>query len=120
MSDQAPLPIGHPNGRGRDDATGKFLPGNKAAVGHANPRAAENGRYRQKFLATLRDADIELAVRTIRGVMSGKGSKPGDRLAAARELLDRVLGRPAGEDVLARIDRLETALARAEREREAT
>lgn len=80
------------NGKGRG-ARGRFAPGNPGGPG--NPHAADVGRLRAKFFAGIRDADVDKALATIREIMGDAKAKHADRLAAARELLDRVIGKPA-------------------------
>jgi hypothetical protein len=75
------------DGRGAD---GRFSAGNPGGPG--NPHAAAASRLRAKMLETITGGDVELAVSVIREVMT-KG-KDADRLAAARELLDRSVGKP--------------------------
>lgn len=115
MSETAPLANGGSNGdRGPG---GKFVAGNQAALGRGNPGAADVGRHRAKFFASLRDDDIEKCLKTIRRVMSNKKSRDSDRLAAARELLDRVIGRAVQADLLERIEALEATVNPQEVER---
>jgi hypothetical protein len=102
VSDTTPSPNGPTNGR---DAGGRFAVGNPGGPG--NPRAAEASARRAAFWAAVRSADVKLAVMTIRKILKSKTSKDADKLAAAREILDRVIGKPAQADLLERIERLE-------------
>ena len=102
-----PLSNGGANGK---DASGRFVSGNRAAVGRGNPHAAEVGRHRAQFFQSIRDDDVETAVETIREVMNDTKARASDRLAAARELLDRVLGRPEQAIILDKITELEREL----------
>ena len=73
------------NGEGRDDKTGRFLKGCKGGPG--NPEAARVKAYRAEFLKAVTPADIRrAAVKLARLAGAGEGW-------AARELLDRCLGR---------------------------
>lgn len=84
-------------------AGGKFAPGNPGGPG--NPNAAHVNRHRAALLKAIRAKDITLAVETILDVMA-KG-KDSDRLAAARELIDRVCGKAVQSELLERIEKLE-------------
>ena len=103
-----PSPKGPANGEGRG-ADGKFRPGWRGGPG--NPHAADVGRNRARFLRAIRSTDIGRAIATIRAIMEDGNAKPADRLAAARELLDRVIGKPAQAELLERIERLEQHFA---------
>jgi hypothetical protein len=116
VSEGEPLANGQTNGADRG-SDGKFAAGNRAAVGRGNPGAADVGRHRARFFAALRDDDVERCLRTIRRVMGNKKSRDGDRLAAARELLDRVIGRAVQADLLERIEALEATVNPQEVER---
>jgi hypothetical protein len=105
VSEQHPSPNGDP--KGDRDGRGRFRPGH--AGGPGNPHAGDVARARAAFFAAIRDADVVKALATIRAVMA-KG-KDADRLAAARELLDRVIGRAVQSDLLERIEKLEAMLA---------
>lgn len=113
MSETAPLANGQSNGGDRGPG-GKFVAGNQAALGRGNPGAADVGKHRARFFAALRDDDVERCLKTIRRVMGNKKSRDSDRLAAARELLDRVLGKAVQADLLERIERLEAMANRQE------
>ena len=91
-----------PDGRG---SGGRFAKGWKGGPG--NPFAAEVGKHRALFKAA-RAKDVDAALKTIREVM-GKG-KDGDRLAAARLMLDRLIGPAVELDILERLETLETAV----------
>jgi hypothetical protein len=102
-----PSPNGSTNGDGRDER-GRFAPGNKGGPG--NPGAVTAARRRTEFWALIKSEDIALAVETIRNVMADKTARPGERLAAARELLNRVVGDPAMSELLDRVAALEQLL----------
>ena len=105
----APFDPPFDNGTDRG-VSGKFVPGNKAAVGRGNPLASEVGRHRAQFFAALRDSDVDAALKVIRRLMKDRNAKDADRLAAARELLDRVIGKSVASDLLARIESIEKLL----------
>ena len=86
---------------------GTFAKGN--AGGPGNPNAADVARHRARFYQALRDSDVDRALKTIRSVM--KRGKDAERLAAAREMLDRIIGKAIGQDLAERMDALEKALA---------
>ena len=90
------------------DGKGRFAPGNPGGPG--NPNAGEVSRHRAKFFAALRDDDVEKALGVIRSLMNSSKAKSGDRLAAARELLDRVIGKVIQQDLLERMERMERML----------
>lgn len=106
---KAPSSNGPSNGDGRGPG-GRFAKGWKGGPG--NPFAADVGRHRARFYAALRDDDVDKAVNVIRTLMDDGTAKPADRLAAARELLDRVLGKAVQADLQERIEAIEAALAR--------
>jgi hypothetical protein len=89
------------------DTRGRWAKGNPGGPG--NPNIADMGKHRQKFFDALRDDDVEKALQTIRDVMNT--GRDGEKLAAARELLDRVLGKVIQSDLLERIEALEAAVA---------
>jgi hypothetical protein len=97
-----------PNGRQTDRGPrGRFVPGNPGGPG--NPFAADVGKYRARLFKAIKSKDIDLAVKTIREVMT-KG-KDSDRLAAAKLLLERAIGPIIEMDLIARLEALEAAQA---------
>lgn len=85
------------NGR---DNRGRFAAGNKAARG--NPYGRRAARLRAELFRECSPADFKAIVRALIAK-----AKDGD-LAAIREALDRLIGKPTeGADILARIDALE-------------
>jgi len=72
------------NGLYRDDL-GRFLPGNRGGPG--NPVARQTAALRSALLAAVGTKDLQAIVRKLI-----EAAKAGD-VAAAREVLDRVLGR---------------------------
>ena len=89
---------------------GRFAKGWKGGPG--NPLAAEVGKHRARLFKAARATDVDKALATIREVM-GKG-KDGDRLAAAKLLLDRLLGPALELDLIERLEVLEAAIFREE------
>lgn len=77
------------NGRG---GNGQFAKGNPGGPGNPNVRFL--AEYRRKFAEA---ADVEVvaeAVQVLRKIMNNAKAKGADRIAAARELLDRCIGKP--------------------------
>ncbi len=81
---------------------GRFAPGNTQARG--NPFAKRVGELRSALLEAVTPEDIR---EIIRGMVAQ--AKAGD-VAAAREVLLRVLGRPLEADILERLEALEEAV----------
>lgn len=91
-----------PVGDGGRGAGGRFVAGNRAAVG--NPHARAVGQLRVALLAAVTPEDIRLIVAAM--VVKAKG---GD-IAAAREVFDRTLGRPVETDLIERLEVAEAAI----------
>ena len=106
LSEPGPSPNGNQTA-GRD-ARGRFVKG--CAPGPGNPYAAEVGKRRGWLMKAIKVKDIDLAVQTIREVMT-KG-KDRERLRAAALLLERALGAPIAADIDERLRALEVVLAR--------
>ena len=87
------------NGRGPG---GKFAAGNKLARGNPVNRRAQ--RLRIAYVRAVSPADIAALVGAVVAA-----AKSGD-IAAARELCDRVLGKAVQQDLLERVERLESNL----------
>jgi hypothetical protein len=85
----------HPNGR--------FGPGNRFASG--NPHARKVAALRTALMNAVTEEDLQKIVAAL--VEAAKG---GD-IHAAREILDRVLGKPTQTDLLQRVEALEILLA---------
>ena len=85
---------------------GRFAAGNSGGPG--NPFARAIGQLRAALLAAVTEADIKAIVA---GLVSE--ARKGN-VAAAREVLDRCLGRPVEADLIARIEELEALLAKRE------
>ena len=88
------------NGR---SAGGRFGPGNKYALG--NPHARRVARLRAELLRAVQPEDL----REVVGALLTQ-AKSGD-VAAAKELLQRLLGPPVELDLLERLEALERHLA---------
>lgn len=85
-------------------AGGRFAPGN--AGGPGNPYARAIGQLRSALLAAVTPDDIQAI---IAGLV--EEARAGN-VAAAREVLDRCLGRPVEADLLIRLEALEEAAER--------
>src|SRR5262249_54998007 len=68
---------------------GKFAPGNRVGVGHGNPFAKRTNELRRLLLETVSEDDLIEVIRVMVG--EAKAAKPW----AVKELLDRLLGKPA-------------------------
>lgn len=99
---------------GDRDARGRFAPGNPGGPG--NPRAADVGRLRARFFASIKDENMDRALAVIVELMDKTDARDSDRLAAARELIDRVIGKAVAADLLERIERLESLLSAREQD----
>jgi len=95
----SPSPTGS-NGR---DGLGRFKLGNKIA--HGNPEAQRIGKLRSKLIRAVTEKDI---AEVVAGLV--QKAKSGD-IAAAKLLLDRVLGPPVSLDVFERLAEIERKLA---------
>src|SRR5262245_17930327 len=74
---------------GRDGKTGRFQPGNTAALGHINPAARARADLQKALIAAVTPADIEaLAKRLLADGLTGQ-------VASAELLLKYVVGKPA-------------------------
>lgn len=89
-----PSPKGD-NGKGRD-AAGRFAPGWKGGPG--NPYAARVAKLRALILDAVTEGDLKAIVRVL-----VQQAKAGD-IVAARELLNRLIGRPGPADDLEEAD----------------
>ena len=92
---------GNGNGRGRDP-TGRFAEGNRAAVGRATSHAERVAKLRAMMLKTITPTAVRRVVKAL--VREAEGGN----VAAAKELLDRAVGRPISPDLLGRIEDLES------------
>jgi hypothetical protein len=97
------LPARRPSApTGGRDARGRFAPGNRFAKG--NPQAARVGRLRSELIESVKIKDMAEIVASL-----VERAKAGDT-AAAKLLLDRVLGPALAIDVLERIEIIEAAI----------
>ena len=76
------------NGEAEHDGRGRFLPGNRAAVGRGNPNAARVNACRSALAHTVTEADLRAVIAKL-----VERTKAGERWAVC-ELLDRCLGKP--------------------------
>lgn len=90
------------NGPRNQGANGRFLPGNRAAKGY--PHARRANRLRAELYRVVNVEEFRAIIQAI-----VKEAKAGD-VAAAREIVERLLGKPESADVMARIEELETTL----------
>ncbi len=91
-----------PSGDGRD-CQGRFAAGNPGGPG--NPFAAQAARLRSALFQAVTPEDLAAVIRALVGK-----AKEGN-VAAARELLDRLLGKPEAIDLLDRLAQLERILS---------
>jgi hypothetical protein len=89
---------------GRDPATGKFKPGNRAALGNSLCRKA--ARFRHKLFACVSLADFQEVIGRL--VAEAKGGRPW----AVKLLLQYLLGEPIPLDVVEEISQLQTEIER--------
>ena len=68
--------------------SGKFGSGNTAAVGHLNAYARQVAKLRQVLLESVTEEDVREIIQAM-----VREAKKGD-LAAAREVLTRIIGKP--------------------------
>jgi len=101
MVSENPSPNGS-NGDGRDPTTGRFAKGWKG--GRGNPHAKLVNRLRSAMLANVTEDDMAKVVKQL-VKLAIDGNVP-----AAREVLDRCLGKPVEADLLERLDQLEQEL----------
>lgn len=91
-----------PSTNGRD-GRGRFAPGN--AGGPGNPHGASVAKLRTALIAAVSEEDIKAIVDGL-VTQARSGSVP-----AAKEVLERVLGKPVEWDILERLDALERRAA---------
>ena len=87
-----PFRDGEPGGNGRGP-DGRFV------VGWRGGSGAPPGRVRQRLDTALKAEDIDRAVEIMRQCMEDVSARWSDRIAAAREILDRGCGRTSSPDV---------------------
>ena len=88
-----------PNGANGRDTKGRFIIGNPGGTG--NPHARKVGQLRSAMLRAMTQADMRAIVAKL--VELAKGGN----VQAAKELIDRCIGRPVEADLIARIEELE-------------
>ena len=93
-----------PSPTDRDPTTGRFMQGNR--LGRGNPVARQASRLRKALYAAVSPADLREVVQAL--VMQAKG---GD-VAAAKVLVQTLLGPPQSLDVLAVVAKLENVVFR--------
>jgi hypothetical protein len=96
---ELPSPAGH-NGRGAD---GRFRQGNR--LGKGNPHHRAVAELRSALLASVTAGDVREIIEALK-----KAAKSGDT-TAAREILDRTVGRAVASDILQRLEAVEQAIA---------
>ena len=90
------------NGLNGRDEKGRFAPGNPGGPG--NPHARKVGKLRSAMLNAVTEAELTAVIKKLVD-LAKSGNVP-----AAKEVLDRCLGRPVEADLLERLDELETML----------
>ncbi len=88
-----------PNGGNGRDGRGRFAEGNVGGPG--NPHARHVGQLRSALLAAVTREDMEAVIRKLVEL-----AKNGN-IQAAKEVLDRCLGKPQEADLIERIEHLE-------------
>jgi len=89
------------NGANGRDNQGRFAVGNRGGPG--NPHAQRTSLLRNAMLSAVSADDVEKIIQAV-----VKAAKEGD-IAAAREVLDRTIGKPSQTDIVARLESLEQA-----------
>ncbi len=97
MSDRRTDAERESNGDDRHPASGRFLPGNQAAVGRRSGIAERSAALREALFRAVKPKDLEAVVAKLVELAQG-----GD-VAAARELLNRMVGK-AVETVVADLE----------------
>ena len=91
------------NGANGRDNNGRFVRGNPGGPG--NPHARRVGKLRNALIRSVSDADVkEIIAKLV------EAAKAGD-IQAAREVLDRTIGKATQTDVLQRLEAIENAMA---------
>ena len=92
-----------PNGANGRDRSGRFAAGNPGGPG--NPQAKHVAALRGALLRSVKAVDVEAIIAKL-----VEAAKTGDTVAA-REILDRTIGKPVATDLLQRVEALESQLA---------
>ncbi len=90
------------NGSDGRDERGRFAPGNPGGPG--NPHAKQTGKLRSAMLKAVTEKDMRAVVMKL-VELAKSGNVP-----AAKEVLDRCLGRPVEADLIERLDQVEELL----------
>ena len=90
------------NGSDGRDERGRFAPGNPGGPG--NPHAKQTGELRSAMLKAVTEKDMRAVVMKL-VELAKSGNVP-----AAKEVLDRCLGRPVEADLIERLDQVEELL----------
>jgi len=107
--DIIPAPGGEEQAVVERDEQGRFAKGNRGGPG--NPHARKVGELRSALLRAVSPEDLQVVVEKL--VKQAKGGN----IPAAKELLDRVLGRALEVDLLDRLDAVEQVMLRLAEER---
>ena len=90
------------NGSDGRDERGRFAPGNPGGPG--NPHAKQTGKLRSAMLKAVTEKDMrDVVMKLVELAKSGN-------VPAAKEVLDRCLGRPVEADLIERLDQVEELL----------
>ncbi len=90
------------NGSDGRDERGRFAPGNVGGPG--NPHAKQTGKLRSAMLKAVTEKDMrDVVMKLVELAKSGN-------VPAAKEVLDRCLGRPVEADLIERLDQVEELL----------
>ena len=90
------------NGSDGRDERGRFALGNSGGPG--NPHAKQTGKLRSAMLKAVTEKDMRAVVMKL-VELAKSGNVP-----AAKEVLDRCLGRPVEADLIERLDQVEELL----------
>ncbi len=64
-------------------------------------------RLRQRMLEAIGDDDVTACISALRQIVGDANAKPGDRIQAIKELLDRAVGKPAPGDLSELVEEIE-------------
>jgi uncharacterized protein YjcR len=104
LSDSTSLPTKPPELGRRAD--GRFAKGNVGGPG--NPNAAHVARLRKALFEAVTEDDLKAIIQKM-----VEKAKEGD-IAAAKEVIERLLGKPVADDFMERLDRLEALMKEGE------
>ena len=77
---------------------GQFAAGTRGGPGRP-PGYSPMGAFRKRLLEAVTPQDIDACVVALRDIISDADARPGERLAAIREMLDRAVGKPSPGDL---------------------